>query len=348
MRKRLLGILSFFSGICLLNLSETSTIYSGTINLLSSKLWSVFIIITLFSSCHKSSGQEEPTDVETTIHLTTVPKFTHSSFLARGSEDCMFFIVEIHENDLDGKLVVRREMGVNKSTDGSASAELKESLPGGHYKVVAWAVSTGDIKGSGCLFSLADLSKIEYLEPYVGCSDKKECHEVQFDMDLSAEGENPTAEFSREMTCPMASVEIIASDLEEFYRQVGGDATTLGEYRVRWNYGLYFPVGYNALTRLPNKAEKQIFFETGIGARSGTEASMGFDYIFVNGQESQVSVTLALYDKNGKLLNVYSDITIKLERGKTTIVHGEYLTNRKDSGAAIDPDFEGEIDIVLP
>lgn len=347
MYKRLFMVVSFLPGICLSGLPTVSTISVGGMKLFSGKIWFVCLLFTLFS-CHHKSSKEEGAGIEAMIRLSTLPKFTHSSFLARTNTAYMFFVVEIYEDDFSGKLVVRREIGVNKSSDGSASAELKELLPEGHYKVVAWAVSVGDVNGTDCLFYLTDLAKIEYREPYVGCSDKKECYEAQFDMDLSADGESLPVEFSKEMTCPMASVEIIASDLEEFYRQVGGDAATLGEYRVRWNYGLYFPVGYNALTRLPNKAEKQISFETGIGARSGTEASMGFDYIFVNGQASQVSVTLALYDKSGKLLNVYSDITVKLERGKTTVIRGEYLTNRKDSGATIDPDFDGEIDVVLP
>lgn len=312
----------------------------------------LFLIIIFFAiSCVREypKGEEaDPTNIETTIRLFTQPEFTHSSFTARGENTCMYFIVEIYKDKIKGSPIIRREIGAHKQADGSSTLELKEKLHAGHYKVIAWAVCTENIDGTGCLFSLTDLSSIEYQNDYTGCTDKKECYSTQFDMDLSSNEWFATTEFSEEMLCPMGSVEIITTDLQEFIKQVGIPAQSLDEYHLKWNYGLYFPIGYNAFTALPNKAETQVSFKSTIIPRSETEASLGFDYIFVNGQESQVSVTLVLYDKNNKIKNIYSDIKIQLERGKTTVIRGDFLTNRKDSGIEIDPDFDDNIDIVLP
>lgn len=311
----------------------------------SCKIWTILILLLSVSCSHKHSGDDS---IETTIHLRTLPKFTHSSFLARGNGDCMYFVVEIHKDDLDGELVSRQEIGTQKSADGSSSVELNEQLDPGHYKVVAWAVCSEDVNGSGCLFSLSDLSNIRYNKGYDGCSDKKECYEARFDMNLSEDEQDSKATFTSEMHCPMGSVEIIATDLDEFSRQMASQGTSLDDYYITWNFDLYFPVGYNVLTGLPNKAETQVSFKSKIEALAATEASVGFDYIFVNGDESRVSITLALYDKNNKLLNVYSDIAVNLKRGETTLIRGEYLTKRKGSGVEINPDFDGNIDIVLP
>ena len=311
--------------------------------------YKILSLLTIFSaiSCVREypKGEEvDPTNIETTIHLYTRPEFTHSSFAARRENSCMYFIVEIYKDKIEGTPIIRRELGVHKHTDGSSSLELKEKLHAGYYKVIAWAVCTENIDGTGCLFSLTDLSRIEYQEDYTGCTDKKECYSTQFDMDLSTDEWYATAEFSKEMLCPMGSVEIITTDLREFINQTG----IPDEYHLKWNYGLYFPIGYNAFTALRNKAETPASFKCATFRRSESEASLGFDYIFVNGQESQVSVTLTLYDKNNKLTNIYSDIKVQLERGKTTVIRGEFLTNRKDSGIEIDPDFDGNINIVLP
>lgn len=311
----------------------------------SCKIGTILILLLSISCSRKHSGDDS---IETTIHLRTLPKFTHSSFLARGNGEYMYFVVEIHKDDLNGEPVTRREIGTLKSTDGSSSVELNEQLAPGHYKVVAWAVCSEDANGSGCLFSLSDLSNIRYNKGYNGCSDKKECYEVRFDMNLSEDEQDSKAEFTNEMHCPMGSVEIIATDLDEFAKQMASQGTSLGDYYITWNFDLYFPVGYNVLTGLPNKAETQVSFKSEIESLSETEASVGFDYIFVNGEESRVTITLALYDRNNKLLNVYSDIAVNLKRGETTVIRGEYLTKRKGSGVEINPGFDGNIDIVLP
>ena len=79
-----------------------------------------------------------------------------------------------------------------------------------------------------------------------------------------------------------------------------------------------------------------------------TKSNLPVAELFVNGESSQINLTLEVYDKNNTLLNVYSGINVPIERSKTTIIRGEYLTNRKDPGIGIDPGFDGDIDINLP
>lgn len=320
-------------------------------------------VVAAVSCVHEYPSEEvNPTLVDTKITLTTSPAFTHSSILGtRNGEsfDCMYFVVEIHENDFGPEPLIRREMGAAKDANGSATIELNEKLAAGKYKCVAYAVAANDTDGTGSIYSLDDLSNIGFDGEYPGNTDAKESYEIRFDLDITSDEWFSRAEVSKLMSSPMGSVEVISTDVEEFIKhemtrldQKGNDSRVdlwqWEDYYVLWKYDLYYPVRYNAYTGLPNKAETAVSFKADIVPQSETEASLGFDYIFVNGESSQVTLSLEVYDKNNTLLNVYSGINVPLERSKTTIIRGEYLTNRKDPGIGIDPGFDGDIDINLP
>ena len=314
---------------------------------------------------HEYPSEEiAPATVDTRITLTTAPAFTHSSILGTRNQerfDFMYFVVELHEDEFGPSPVVRREVGTPKNDGGAASIELNEKLAPGKYKCVAYAVAANDTEGSGSIFMLDDLSNINFGEQYVGNTDAKESYEIRFDLEVS--GDSPVEQIAVEqvMSSPMGSVEIITTDVEEFIKNEisrldytpsetdsRADTWQWGNYYVIWKYDLFYPVHYNAYTGLPNKAETEISFRADIVQQSDTEASLGLDYIFVNGQESQINISLEVYDMQDNLINTYSGINVPIERGKTTIIRGEYLTNRKEPGIGIDPDFDGEINITLP
>ncbi len=307
----------------------------------------------------------DPTLIDTRITLKTEPAFTHSSILgSRGDEsgyNFMYYVVELHEDQYGANPLIRREIGVRKDADGSATVALDEQLHAGSYKGVAYAVAAKDTDGTGRIFMLDDLTSIGYGDTYPGNTDAKESYEVRFDLDLPADVWLSSHESTQQLQSPMGSVEVISTDAVEFVQheiarleslnQKGPDSRAEIEwsnYHVKWSFDMYYPISYNVYTGLPNKAEREVSFMADIVPQNDTEASLGFDYIFVNGQKSQVSLTLQLYDKDNTLLNVYSGIEVPIERGKTTIIRGEYLTNRKEPGIGIDPGFDGDITIVLP
>lgn len=306
----------------------------------------------------------DPTAIQTQITLKTQTTFTHSSILAREREDYghMYFVVELHDEEFGDTPLLRREVGVPRTADGSATITLNETLHAGNYKCIAYAAPAQEADGSGRIFSLRDLEAISHEGEYPGSTDAKECYEIRFDLSLSADRWFDSYESTHLLESPMGSIEVISADAEEFIKleiarlesqrqQQGGKSRAdwqWSDYYVVWSFNMYHPVGYNAYTGLPNKAEQEISFRSEITPQNEQEASLGFDYVFVNGAQSQVNLTLRIYDKDDTLLNVYSGIEVPIERGKTTIVRGEYLTNRKESGIGIDPEFDGDITIVLP
>lgn len=297
--------------------------------------------------------------VDTKITLTTSPAFTHSSILGTRNQErfeCMYFVVEFHENEFGPTPVLRREIGALKDDNGSATVQLEEQLAPGKYKCVAYAVAAHDTDGTGSIYSLDDLSNIGFDGEYPGNTDAKESYETRFDLEVTADG---GVEMTQLMSSPMSSVEVISTDVEEFIKHESVrlemkendsrvDTWHWDDYYAVWKYDLYYPVRYNAYTGLPNKAETEVSFRADIVPQSNTEASLGMDYIFVNGQTSKINLSLEVYDKDNTLINSYYGIEVPIERGKTTIIRGEYLTNRKEPGIGIDPDFDGDINITLP
>lgn len=166
------------------------------------------------------------------------------------------------------------------------------------------------------------------------------------------------------MVRPMAKFKLIATDLQEFinhakrllvqksYRPGGtrGETRTfdLTEYRVVFRYNGFMPCSFNMFTNKPADAWTGVSFESRLSALSEYEAELGFDYVFVNGSESTVSITVEVYDVDGDLVSRSNPIDIPIVRSQLTVVRGDFLTSKASGGVGIIPDFDGEFNYVVP
>lgn len=112
-------------------------------------------------------------------------------------------------------------------------------------------------------------------------------------------------------------------------------------------YSGYMPCAFNIMDNKPCDSMTGVSFESTIKAVDEHEARLGFDYVFVNGKESSVMVTVALLDEDGTQLSRSNQIEVPLKRSMLTVVKGSFLIQETGGGVAIDPDFEGEFNIVL-
>ena len=81
---------------------------------------------------------------------------------------------------------------------------------------------------------------------------------------------------------------------------------------------------------------------------SSQEAHLGSDFIFVNGEESAVNVNLRVLDEQGTVINEVQGIEVPIARGKLTSIRDEFLTQSYAPGIGIDPEFDGNIEVVIP
>ena len=69
--------------------------------------------------------------------------------------------------------------------------------------------------------------------------------------------------------------------------------------------------------------------------------------IFVNGKEAGVSVQIGLYDGEDRQIALSDPIDVSLRRSYHTILRGSFLMQQATGGIVINPDFDGNHNIVI-
>ena len=163
------------------------------------------------------------------------------------------------------------------------------------------------------------------------------------------------------MQRPLAKYEFLTTDLKEFidkeFKYLQKEAETRGEvpptrvntddYKVVFYYSGFMPNTYNMNTDKPVDSKMGIFFESKLGILSENEASLGFDYVFVNGKKSAVTVQIGLYDKEDRQLALSDPINVPLQRNCHTVLKGSFLMSQASGGITINPDFDGNHNILI-
>ena len=163
------------------------------------------------------------------------------------------------------------------------------------------------------------------------------------------------------MQRPLAKFEFLTNDLKEFldkeYQYLQKEAATRGEipptrvntddYKVVFYYTGYMPSAYNVNTDKPVDSKMGVLFESKIDILNENEASLGFDYVFVNGKEAGVSVQIGLYDSKDRQIALTEPIDVSLRRSHHTILKGSFLMEETSGGIKINPDFDGNHNIVI-
>mgnify|MGYP002932699470 CR=1 FL=1 len=163
------------------------------------------------------------------------------------------------------------------------------------------------------------------------------------------------------MQRPLAKFEFITNDLQEFIDKeieyLKKEAATRGEnaptrvdtdkYKVVFHYSGFMPNTYNINTDKPIDSATGVMFESRLGILNDNEASLGFDYVFVNGKEAGVSVQIGLYDGEDRQIALSEPIDVSLRRSYHTILRGSFLMQQATGGIVINPDFDGNHNIVI-
>lgn len=165
-----------------------------------------------------------------------------------------------------------------------------------------------------------------------------------------------------DMQRPMGKFEFVCTDLQDFIdkevRELKQNSPTpdeidasdihLENYRIVFYYAGFMPNTFNALTDKAIDSSTGVQFTSSLSPFSETEASLGFDYVFVNSDESSVIVNLGVFNKEGKQLAMLTNVNVPLKRDQHTVLRGKFLMANSDGGVSINPDFDGEHNIVIP
>ncbi len=242
--------------------------------------------------------------------------------------------------------------------------EFTLDLPSGDYNMMVWADFVNPFKDGRTFFYDADdfaeirlvghVPNTDYRDAFRG--DKDVCVEADID-----EREPRTIEVR--MTRPLAKFEFVSNDLKEFLQKESRAAVDgldtkavedyyasldLSDYNVVFYYTGYMPDTYSMFTDKAVDAVAGSSFKSVIRRIKEGNVSLGFDYVFVNGEESSVSIQVGVYNADGRQLAMSRNVVVPLRRGHHTVIRGAFLTDNVEGGLAVNPEFEGEHIVIIP
>ena len=231
---------------------------------------------------------------------------------------------------------------------------LLDLLPGEYYiKVWSDLLETEDQMP---FYDVDDFANILLQGTHKGSSDIRDAFRGLKEVTLVADyAEKAPQEVNITMQRPLAKFELIATDLKDFLEKeieyLTKMASTRGEEpptRVNTdNYVVKFyqpdmVYGYNMDSDVPNDTYPgTVIFESKLNILNEDEASLGFDYIFVNGTARNAYVNIVLCDNEGRDIAKSEQIAVPVKRSRHTKLTGSFLTLKSSGGIKIESDFNG-------
>lgn len=232
--------------------------------------------------------------------------------------------------------------------------ETPIDIPEGNYSLMVWADFVKAGTSAHHFYATDNFAEITLHGEHKGCTDMRDAFIGSTTLNIFEDTKSGNVQVNLER--PLAKFSFVSNDLKEFIdkeeeaaRELAmsrGEEYTRGidlsEYKVVFQYSGFMPSAFNMFTNKPNDSKVGVSFESTIDVLNESEATMGFDYVFVNGVESDVSIVLSLYNKDGKELFTSNPIQVPVKRNQHTVMLGKFLTIDTSGGVGINPDFDGE------
>lgn len=312
-------------------------------------------------------------DVDTDIAQGPVLDMTTRSEEAKEMYDMRYIIhafKKIGNNSYEDTPYAKFVLSKDDFTDPDFTANL--TIMEGSYKFSVWSDyvpqdSLEDHYYNADSFKYIRLYGRDDGRRHVGNDDFRDAYLGSAEVDvIRYGGSHPPVSATIHLSRPLSKVVFITNDLDDWKTKVitnhyqsalqnakPGEVVKpmedvdLNQYTVKIHYPQYMPNAFNMMTDRTTWSDVNVSFESTITALSGTDAALGFDYVFANATDANVVMAVSLFDKSGTQLARSKDITVPLERGKVTTVVGSFLLEESDGGVAINPDFDGEFNIVI-
>ncbi len=241
----------------------------------------------------------------------------------------------------------------------------------GEYRFRAWVDYIDKASGEPAFYSADNFRYIKLFgrdekKPHVGNNDFRDAFTGCVDAEIIRFGGNHApSSASMQMYRPLSKVVFITNDLDDWITKVvvnqmemlsqsgqtnvtiDPSSIRLEDYDVKIIYPQYMPNAFNLSTDRTAWSDVNVSFMSKMIKLSDTEAALGFDYVFANETDPKVVMAVSLHSKDGTQLARSIDVTVPLERGKVTTVTGSFLLEESDGGVSINPDFDGEFNIVI-
>lgn len=243
-----------------------------------------------------------------------------------------------------------RTTAVLTPAEQAGSYTLTTEVPQGEYDMVVWVDYTNESSTDDLWYNAQSLQTITLIAPDKHYTAGSATREVFYGATtLTATGAEATVSLTTER--PQAKYLLVADDLVRYRELMVANPekyVPLNQLSITVQYEGYLPDGFNALTGKPNHSELGYTYQCELPAIAAddTEVRVAEDYVFVNGTESSVVVTVVVTDKQGNTISRVKGITVKYKRNLVTTLRGNFLTaGVVNPGINIDTDWDGVYDV---
>ncbi len=255
-----------------------------------------------------------------------------------------------------------QEFVITKDIASGYGHEVTLGIIPGQYELMVWADLIRK-DGVAYFYNPLDFDEIKLEGDHKGNDDYRDAFRGLKQIDIVSDYvEQLPDTVSITMQRPLAKYEFHTDDLQEFIdkelqyltkmaQTKGEDIPTrvnTADYKIIVFYPGYMPDTFNIRTDKPIDSAIGVQFESQINVTNENEASLGFDYVFVNGTQAGVSVQIGLYAKeDNRQVALSNPITVPLNRSHHTVLRGSFLTQNASGGLFIDSSFDGNHNIVI-
>ncbi len=265
------------------------------------------------------------------------------------------YLFEVHPAGMTDNPIMRFREYVEYSDRLPMSTVVE--LPPGEYDIWIWSQFIDPVTGEAPYFDTTSFGDIKLKGPYVGNTYQKDAHRGCVRVivpDTNASQVNLNYEV--ELTRPFTAHAFIATDVDEFVEMETkrrSQDTRAGEtpdidfskYTAKVIHTGYMINEYSMFRDRPIDSTLGITYTGPLEVTPEGEVLIAYDTFFINGEESTLSLSIEIYDPQGKLVSSVGSITIPTKLNRGTIVRGNFLTSTSSGGVGIDSEFEGDFNI---
>lgn len=321
------------------------------------------------AACNVHEWPDTETRERVSLKLTYATAFTQQAYTCEGAtltemgdltttdntltDGYMHYTVRVYAGLGTTERELVDEVRFTRSVAGGYDCEVPLELAAGSYTIRVWSMLTAT-ETAEPYYEADDFAEIGLVPgaPHAGSTDYRDAFRGMSELTIDAysSGELP-AGCRVSMERPLAKYEFVATDAAEFLAQAG-EGATLSDYEAVFSYVGYMPCAYSMLIDKPVDSWLGVSFASEVRAQGSAEASLGFDYVFVNGTESAVTVQVELRRKRDDAVVARTkEIRVPLRRGRHTVVRGAFVSDTSpgtsSGGVGVDPGFEGDFNIPL-
>ena len=320
-------------------------------------------------------------DFSTEMPLYQEVIYTRNSPEAKDNSHHVRYIINAYRTDLtraDARLADTSFVFLRPLTD-SLNYTAQLLLPEGNYEFRVWTDYVDPNSTADKYYNTRDFSEIiladrenhsgsnDYRDAFRGLGEGSVINQIYY-TDVASTRAVPNTD-TITMVRPMGKFKFISTDVKSFVARMVQrmqeksdvfeapadiyadskdafnsvmQAINIEEYTVVFKYNAFMPCAFNMFTDRPADSWTGISFSGKMFSETDWEITLGYDYIFVNGKETNMSISVEVYDPNKELVASTRPINVPIVRSKLTVVRGDFLSSMAAGGVYIDPGYEGE------